>query len=382
MIFDAGVARFAKGGKKRAENLVRATLSKIDPIYAIFVSHLDYDHVSLVPYILKNYKVYHLVVPRFSCEQVASYLLYFFTQGAMEGSDFIRIAYPGHFGDGPENIERPTIIYVNPIDSEDRREIVPADLLPLAERPAGARVYEVRSGNQIDIWRRATDCAWAAVPFVQENRKSTALAFWNDLVQEYYPCLNNAETRPFFCGEHNAYEKLREFIKCALDLDTHKKLKDIYRKHWGNINKDSMVVASFPMRRCQERFNAMHLLAQLSLCPDYCWTINMHRLFSSPGALYTGDGNAGGLPLQIMRKYDLIRRSVSSIQVPHHGSVHSWDPEFAAANEGKFFFAGYGAGNIYGHPSPLVAREIIRHKGIPYFYSENHPPVVQRFMLY
>ena len=159
-------------------------------------------------------------------------------------------------------------------------------------------------------------------------------------------------------------------------------MKDVYRDHWGNINKDSMVVASFPIGRCQEHFNVMHVLAQLSPCPDYCRVINAHRLFPSPGALYTGDGNAGGLPLQVTRKYDLIRRSVGSIQVPHHGSAHSWDSEFAAVNEGKLFFAGYGAGNIYGHPSPLVAREIIKHEGIPYFYSENHPPAVQRFMLY
>jgi len=389
IVFDAGVARSAKGGKRRAQNLVHMTLRRTNAIYAVFVSHLDYDHISLIPYILKNYEVNYLIVPRFSCEQVASFLLYFLWQGAREGSNFIRIAYPEHFGNSAENIERPAIIYVDPIGPEGRVEIAPADLPPLDEPPSGARMYRVRSGSQIDVWRWTTDCVWVVVPFVRENHKSTALAFWNDLVREYYPCLNNSTVQPFFCGESNAYEKLREFIKCALDKDAQKKhksekrkLKTIYQKHWGDTNKDSMVVASFAMSGCHERLYSKYFCDSLFLCTDCYWAIDVHRFLSLPGALYTGDSNAGELPLEVIRQYDLIRKSVGSVQVPHHGSAGNWDSRFAEANIGRFFFAGYGAGNIYGHPSPLVVREIIRYEGIPCFYSENHPPAVQHFVFY
>jgi len=384
MVFDAGVARFAKGGKRWAQNLVRMTLKRANPIYAIFVSHLDYDHISLVPYILRNYRVNYLIVPRFSCEQVASSLFYFLWQREREGSVFIQAVYSEYFGNNDGNIERPTIIHVDPIGPEDRVEIVRADLPPLTEPPPGARVYRVRSGSRIDIWEWATDCAWVVIPFVRENHKSTAVAFWRDLVQEYYSCLNRSEPRPFFCGESNAYEKLRKFIACALDSDAHKrrKLKDIYRKHWGDTNRDSMVVASFAMGSCYNQLYSMYLYDPLFLCMNYSGEIDPYRFLSSPGALYTGDSNAGELPLEVISKYNQIQESVGSVQVPHHGSARNWDSRFAAANAEKFFFAGYGAGNIYGHPSPLVVREIIWHEGIPYFYSESNPPAVQHFVLY
>lgn len=385
MVFDAGIARSAKGGKRRAENLVRATLSEKDPVFAIFVSHLDYDHVSLVPYVLSMQKVHYLVVPRFSCEQVGSYLLNFLQQGIVEGISFIRVAYPEYFGGDFENIERPVVIYVDPSGPEDgnRAEIVREDLPLLSEAPRGKTTpVRVRSGSQLNVWGRVSDCAWVVTPFVRENRRSTAIAFWEELAEEYASCIGQSEIQPFFCGERRAYVKLRNFINCALAVDAHKKrkLKDIYKKHWGNVNADSMVIASYAIGRCGQEADCF--------CAPFLYSRNRWCPMLSPlhpyaaGALYTGDGRAGELPLEVMRRFDPIRESVDSLQVPHHGSASSWDSRFAVENKGKFFFAGYGSYNIYGHPSPLVVREIIQHGGLPYFYNESYPPAVQRFSFY
>ena len=86
------------------------------------------------------------------------------------------------------------------------------------------------------------------------------------------------------------------------------------------------------------------------------------------GCLYTGDGNLSLVDVKkIYEKYwDLI----GTIQIPHHGSLASFDNKILKDN--KFICPiSVGKDNPYGHPSIKVISEILSHKSYPIYVTED-----------
>ena len=270
---------------------------------------------------------------------------------------------------------------------EDR----PFEPIPLGDSRGGA-VRDVPSGQPFwlpipsGLGRSGGFCRWTLRTYFLENHRSTARDFWQDLSAEFPECAPDEIEQ--LCQGADAYERLQSFTRCAM-IKNRGLLRKIYRKHWGNLNRDSMIAASFPDPNCDWRFQGFtppHRLRPFRHWPywDFYLYDDFHlydlydRLYKRPGALYTGDSNAWELPLKIINENDV--QTLGAIQVPHHGSIHSWDSRLANSSA-PFYFAGYGVTNSYGHPAPYVIRDLVLRRKFPYFYDEFSPSLAQVYGL-
>lgn len=95
------------------------------------------------------------------------------------------------------------------------------------------------------------------------------------------------------------------------------------------------------------------------------YDINQYRRLSS--CLYTGDVNLN--KRNILNELNIIPpkhiNNIGLIQVPHHGSLESYNPDilYKINNDCRRFFLSYGIYNTYGHPSSLIIEDmILNHK--------------------
>jgi len=401
VIFDAGFLKTAtKGGEKRAKRVVQSVLAKEVPISAIFISHLDEDHVGLVPYILREYhdQVKHIVLPRFSQEVVFAYYFWYKinyinrAKGKINWSRNLaqliteiarKLGYVRGDEGRPLNQERGPNWYFIRSDEDERQPSFRVDNRDLIDLDSGGlgRIADEPSGIVFDL--AVQSCQWHFVPYHRDDLrgKHKAKRFWEQIIDKYKDCFKHesySPDQPFFSGDHAALEKLAELSKCVLrKKGGYKELARIYKSAWGDRNVDSMVVVSFPSSDC----------SVLPCRPIDFWSFLSHLIGSKynhpslmsilkPGAIYTGDSNAAELPSQILLGSSSISKNIGSVQVPHHGSASSWDGKLATG-DATLYFASYGSVNTYGHPAPNVVRDIVLNFKIPLFYNEYSMPYMQ-----
>lgn len=96
------------------------------------------------------------------------------------------------------------------------------------------------------------------------------------------------------------------------------------------------------------------------------------------GCLYLGDTdlNQGRRPNKIIRQLELFLKhcisEIGTIQLPHHGAIKNFNKSLLSYNKNyKLFFASFGNGNTYGHPSYDVVEQIISSDNIFCGVNEN-----------
>lgn len=115
------------------------------------------------------------------------------------------------------------------------------------------------------------------------------------------------------------------------------KFKECYKKIFKDVNTYSLVLYSGP------------------------YDINQYHRCSS--CLYTGDINLN--KRNILNELNIIPKNhidnIELIQVPHHGSLESYNPDilYKISNNCHVFFLSYGINNKYGHPSSLILEDMI-----------------------
>lgn len=405
VVFDAGFLKTAtKGGERRARRLIQSTLTKGVPISAIFVSHLDEDHVGLVPYILSEYRdqVKNVVLPRFSQETVFTYLFWYTVQGMAPikgkkrwSSDLAQliteVARKLRYVSGEEDVlldqrRGPNWHLIRPHLGERpppfQEEI--ADAIDLGQEGSD-RAADRPSGGVFHLVGRS--CRWYFVPYHREVKddKRKAKQFWKWIIKNFRKCFQRGSyhpDEPFFSGDPDALVKLRWLSECVLRQESkYHQLAKIYNATWGDRNRDSMVVTSFPSRDCDIDPYLISPIGSVSFCVNaYLYEYGSAPFMPAfkPGAIYTGDSNAAELPLEILMGSPYVSYNIGSVQVPHHGSANSWDKQLVSANA-ILYFASYGSANIYGHPAPKVIRDITYGLKIPLFYNEYSLPYLQVF---
>jgi len=405
VIFDAGFLKSAtKGGETKAKRLIQGTLAKDTPISAIFISHLDEDHVGLVPYILHEYhgQVKNIILPRFSQETVFAYLFWYSAQSMAPATGKKRWSRNlaqlvtevarklGYVSSDEENRlldqSGPNWHFILPYEGErhppfweDNNNIEAVDL----EQDGFGQTKERSSGSAFRLVEQS--CRWFFVPYHREvlDGKYKAQIFWKQLIKSFSQCFQYGSyhlSRPFFSGDPNALTKLRKLSECVLSQKSnYSRLKGIYEKTWGDRNRDSMVVASFTSSDCDiQPYYDIPIIPRRFWFDACLYECDFFHLLpaAEPGALYTGDSNAAELPLEILKRNLSVSQNIGSIQVPHHGSARSWDSRLALASA-TLYFASYGSSNIYGHPAPKVARDLVSNFKVPLFYNEHSPPYIQ-----
>lgn len=268
IVYDCGTLE----KKNLVDTVAKDAFSDDEVIDILFISHFDKDHVSLVPELrpFQNRKIKKVVLPLLH-DDVKLLLngYYRLKIGRWRKSDVdISLSILNHPQEFFQDSELIFVSYRNDKLSDVQREIKDITYV---------KGGIVESGTAISLRKYQ---GWAFVPynFDQPNR---ATALKKQLKQDGID-INRLNDATFV----NRYAQ---------------KLKTFYKTIGKGINENSMVVYSGPS----------HSSASFCVCQG--------RI----GCIYTGDFNLKNTSLrEVFKAY---WSNVGTLQIPHHGSIHSFD---------------------------------------------------------
>lgn len=317
--------------KKSKTGVVTQSFRKDDVIQILFISHFDYDHISLIDILKNTVEIKKVVIPLLhEGEKIALSEIY---KESGESSLATLVSNPNDFFG-----EKTRVITVQPY-SEDRRESINLD--------TNKTIKNILSRTSITI-NNLSD--WIFVPFNYENEERKN-EFLNKLSE------NNIDI-----------EKIKNDPEYALDKKLREKIKMIYKHISGGINQNSMFLYSGPSSTTRRFFREMEKCFHHFCCvrPYSCC-----RFFATDriACLYTGDGDLN--KVDVRKIYSAYWDFIGTIQIPHHGSLSSFDKDILY--NGDFFLCpiSVGKNNSYGHPSVGVISEILSRDSYPVLITED-----------
>lgn len=341
IVFDCGTSW---GAILKAKKVVTQTFDNNDKIDYLFISHLDYDHVSLVNTLIDSVdrKVRNIVLPLVNKDEVRIGINLNFIANHQETEDFLRrILY---YLDGHNNGLDTHIEFIGENDDNDQSiggekginlhfEEGGPDWV-LIPRNISARSRRVELLDKLDKMLADTDFRDEASKFGIPDVGSGEELLNRLLDNEYVDGIIRNK-------------KLRNAIKSA------------YEKVAGGVNVNSLLLYSGPVTDVS-RYYMMR--------PMYPNMFKRMR-FRRAGCLYTGDCNCdidgwkSGL-------YSDVWHNVGTIQLPHHGSLKSFDVKKNNIDRMYCFPVSCGSTNSYGHPSGKVLAYLMKMDGMPQIVTE------------
>ncbi len=311
VVYDCG----SQNGKSIVEREIRNCFQQNAEIRAVYISHLDNDHVNGLEFLI-NY-----------CRVKNIYLPYLSPQARLMSM----IKYKCDEESGTDDLCSDFIWDLIDYGTNER---LPESLFLLNREPP--RIHFVNQNNfniqKVDV--ENTDI-WEYLAFNNENVKIKR-RFLEMLEKEgiYPEQLRDAGSFSYLWGK----------------LKIRNALKKIYKKLDDGINANSLGVISYPLTAsCKSRINCGCL--KCKHCILNCWETELKT-----GAIYVGD-----MDLSDMKSDFYINRfrgnSIGLLQLPHHGSKNNYRTE--CTENIDVFIANAGYSNRYGHPSGLVADDLL-----------------------
>lgn len=313
------------------QKAIQSTFKKDETIDAVFLSHLDDDHINGLPALLSHCRVRKIYFPLITDEHL---VLTKVEQQIKNPTGFSSAFLENPFGalhEHAPNSETSLISVASNEDSKNRQ--YHNDIRPIF---SGTDVFsDIASFDP----STASD-SWKYVPF---NFRQT------DHVAKLFQALENEFHRPISATEVEDIWKNKPSERYLI--------KNAYKKLPGGLNANSMTVFS------GETSGRLHQTLFSSCC--YCFPCTGRCFCTSKpsGCLYTGDYDAAKLKNwnQLRTAYKEYWDSIGCIQVPHHGSRHNFNHNFLYSN--AFFVISAGYQNRYHHPHASVLKQIyLSHK--------------------
>jgi len=337
VVYDCGALYLNKSKKKLVNNF----FNKRD-VDILFISHFDYDHVSLIPDLINTVNSIKLVILPLLYKEEKKILISFYR--VLEKEISSSYGFVADFIENLEDIFKDDSIIVEVIpweEGEERREREEIDIDTLIMSGLGKTRKQIRSGSRL----LKRNC-WLYVPYnFYHSRNAKKLKRMLRKV--------GIDVEKFV----NDKSYLRNLIE---DGNCRKKIRKVYNKLEGNINSNSLVVYSGPLRECK-----------LIILNKFCITsdLDVHKIcaWKRAGCLYTGDINLTGGKFILRSIFSEYWKEIGTIQVPHHGSEKS----FSSKNFRKYVCAPISTGkNPFGHPSPKTLQELISLNTCPILVTE------------
>ena len=336
-VYDCGTGSGTRN-KKGAAGVVRQSFREDDIVHILFISHFDFDHISLID-TLKNSvnKIERVVIPllqepektflsniyKFLGEPHLANLVSNPSEFFGRETQIIRV----HSGSEQEFEERDSPVNVSEID-EPVREIISGTPLTM---------------NNLDNW--------VYIPFNYKHQSRR---------EEFLEKLNTAGI------DINRLENDPNYI---FNKRIRSKVKEVYKSISGGINENSMFLYSGPSSIKDS--NSLYWGGRCWHHDPYCWYFNHYVYRCDPhrvACLYTGDGDLNKVKVKAI--YSNYWDFIGTIQIPHHGSLSSFD---ASILDNRQFLCpiSVGKNNSYGHPSQEVISEILLNKSSPLLVTED-----------
>lgn len=347
IVFDCGTAWGHVGKMKK---VVSQAFNQNDVIDYLFISHLDYDHVSLVDTLLTTvHGVKKIVLPLISEEQLLIALAYHRISRHGEVVAFLQRVIRHIRGIHEEDYSNGdyTIIFVG---NEGEDNI---------------------AGNNGRIWINGTSETlhwapdWVLIPYnvgYRSRKQKLIIQFDAMLTKPDFNAELQRIREALVQDGSELYERLKDtaFVTTVLN---NKKLKNAVKKAYeklpGGTNENSLLLYSGPASR-RNNYSVTDSI------PYNTW---YWRDIYEVGCLYTGDSNCD-LPNWKSMKYTNVWDNIGTIQLPHHGSLDSFDVTANPIDRPYVFPVSCGSENSYGHPSGKVLAYLLMNRCVPQIVTE------------
>jgi hypothetical protein len=340
VVYDCGAMPLSTYSKE----LVSKVFSDKEVIDVLFISHFDYDHVSAIGTLIKSVKSIRRVVLPLLDEQHKNVLINI--NRALSQNIIKLIGNPeSFFGKDTE------IIYIKEANDpkEERLEEINnrfydfRELSHLKDDISGR--IEIDSGAKLNF---GGSFRWVFVPYNYRNiNRSTQLEHE----------LKKANFDVEMLRDDPVYT-----LKEVTTPSSRKELKKAYSRVDGNVNENSMLLYSGPEHEGPDE----HWCICNEFEDDLCWP---HFGDCRAGCIYTGDGDLNKIQLDVI--YSQFIKNIGVIQIPHHGSKHS----FSIESLHEFWPSvicpiSFGSKNNYGHPAAEVVNTLSMHGNSPIMVNE------------
>lgn len=299
-------------------------------IDAVFISHLHADHVNGLKYLLENIYPKYLILPQLEDDMLLEVIFNNTLSDRRNEKEVNGLITDLYGRDGGYYFES-RIIKVNPADG-DASVDMEGDNNSIDLSKEDFSKSTINSGSKIHF---DTDIPWLYIPYNPPVKSSKAESFYEFIKMKL---------------KISSDFGWAELPNIVMKTST-KKLREIYAQYFGSDhNAYSMTLFSGTTRP----------FLYFVYCKGYCDEMLCHgcrkrrrfyyrNLNSSPNCLYTGDFDTQNHFLNLKSFYTPFWKTISSIQVPHHGSRNNFDPQmYEYANRG---FISVGERNRYYHPN-------------------------------
>lgn len=374
VVYDCGTSCFVKGNNQSLNSEIdlfkkgysyRHNSLKDDTIDLLFISHLDYDHVSGIKRLINEFNVKRIILPYVDPINRSYFLASFdndiedngltlddfssFLQEPVsfirnqEGSKEIEVSFVKGGRVNSENVD------FTPGKSEGIFESEKAvnDKIELSGL-GDVNVYE--NNLQIQLYKY-----WEFTIYVQEIEEKKLDA----LIDGIKSILNIDKERSL------SIEDLKGLFK---EDANRRALRKCYKENVDDINSHGLVLLHGPIN--VERLYSNYCINDCIGFCDYC--PHFYEEQYQPKALYTlllGDTslNKDNNPLVFPKQFLDKLPYVNVVQIPHHGSIKNWDKqEYEKLKLGTsncwgrkvIAVCNYGVGNTYKHPAQEVINEV------------------------
>ncbi|MFR9542834.1 MAG: hypothetical protein SNH79_07575 [Rikenellaceae bacterium] len=314
-------------------NVIKQAFDKNDVIDILFISHLDYDHISKIDKLKSQVnKIKCVILPLLYPDEKSLMLAIYKAVGYEQAAQFIN-SPKDYFGDDTK------VILIEPTD--DNEPIIKEEQTTFADIMKDD--YEVKSGTIIGL-----GYDWVLIPYNHEY-----ISRHNDL-------------RTKLTDEGYIIPDLRNDAPLILKKLTtpaeRNRLKNAYAKLTDGINANSMLLYSGPSQTHQWRRRIFYGKYEKSeLMHFYYWLYNLiHHKNTEVGCVYTGDSDLNITKISTI--FGNYWRYIGTIQIPHHGSRHNFDIKQIKPHTICPISVGE---NSFGHPSFDIISELCGNDCIP-----------------
>ncbi|MCT4150288.1 MBL fold metallo-hydrolase [Elizabethkingia anophelis] len=382
VVYDCGTSRFIRGNSqslnREINNFKNSYFStNNNEIELLFISHLDFDHVSGLKRLLREFRVKNIILPYIE-KQYRKFFLASFSDTDAPNDDFSLDDYI-LFLENPANFIIQT--------SEDKEDIkiyfVKSDGIEKLD-------YQGYDDNNNDSQPDSAYPRGTPIENAEEYGNTANINFYKNNLQffikrdwEFTTYVKNVN-QTAINNLHRCLKKIlgkRDDENLSLDdlkeivTTKRKKAHTCYTTCIGEINSHGLVLLHGPIR-FRHLFGRIYSDCELNPYGNYYhYNRDFYEHFRNENQLFLGtllfgdtsinpSNNPVSFPLPFKDK--LV--NVQVVQVPHHGSSENWDfDEFTALNIGDNIprwqnhvtaVCNFGYGNRYGHPSHDVLNDL------------------------
>jgi hypothetical protein len=335
----------------------------------LFISHLDYDHVSGLKSLLEEFKVKRIILPYVN-KKIRKFSILSFPYEDLPDVTGLSLDEYVLFLDNPISIidsEETEIFFVTPEgESLSYRGYSENGLHSSGDINNDDNEYknDPKTGNKVNIYKNN-------LQFFISNRWefTTYLKSTNqDVIDNLNICLLKCVGKK--AGEELSLDDLKILVTTK-----QRKAKSYYKENFKNVNLYGLILLHGPINYAEVILSGSenHGSYACYYMSKSITTLPLKELSDNDypplGTLLMGDASLNTsrsgqnknniFPDQLLRK--LSRLHV--FQVPHHGSIKNWNKEaynelLSPLGKNNYGFTipvcNFGLGNIYGHPSPQI----------------------------